>query len=215
MRRVRVLFALVVLTACAHRVPLHGPSGETIEVSRTLASSLELIGPEDKDYAAADAPGATGGAGDGKVSKPFVVKLTQDLAVYRVWAGPTVRDAQGRTSRIGQWWTFDRPSGTLAGYRRRYEVCVQWNTLQWVAQCTLRRGAVVVMGPGQSVSAQTCGDPTGRESYAANDRDWQVYIHEAWNRTGTPAGDLNCPDESHDYQDDPGNIGKPIKATVH
>jgi hypothetical protein len=215
MQRVRVVFALLVLAGCAHRVPVQGPSGETIEVSRALASSLEFVGPDDKDYAAADATGGTGDPGDGKVSKPFVVRLRHDLAVYRLWAGPTVRDALGRTSRIGQWWTFDRPSGTLAGFRRRYEVCVQWDSLRWVAQCTLRRGAVVVIGPGQSVSAQTCGDATGRESYPANDRDWQVYIHEAWNRTGTPSGDLSCPDQSRDYQNDPGNITKPIKANVH
>jgi hypothetical protein len=42
-----------------------------------------------------------------------------------------------------------------------------------------------------------------------------VYIHEAWNRTGTPGGDLSCPDESLDYQNDPRNIAKPIKATIH
>ncbi len=215
MRRVLVVFALVVLTGCAHRVPLHGPSGATIEVPRAVASALELVGPDDKDYAAADATGATGKVGDGKGSTPYVVRLTHDLPVYRLWAGPAVRDAQGRTSRIGQWWTFDRPSGTLAGFRRRYEVCVQWDTLQWVAQCTIRRGAVVVIGPGQSVSAHTCGDPTARESYPANDRDWQVYIHEAWNRTSTPNGDLSCPDERRDYQDDPGNIAKPIKTSVH
>jgi hypothetical protein len=93
MQRVRVVFALLVLAGCAHRVPVQGPSGETIEVSRALASSLEFVGPDDKDYAAADATGGTGDPGDGKVSKPFVVRLRNDLAVYRLWAGPTVRCA--------------------------------------------------------------------------------------------------------------------------
>ena len=100
-------------------------------------------------------------------------------------------------------------SGTLAGFRRKYEVCEKWDTLRWVATCTLRRGAVVVIGPGQSVSAETCGDPTGHERYPVNERDFQVYIHEAWNRTGTPTGDLSCPDESRDYQDDPQDIARP------
>lgn len=80
MQRVRVVFALLVLAGCAQRVPLHGPSGETIGVSRALASSLELVGPQDKDYATADATDATGDPGDGKISKPFVVRLTRDLA---------------------------------------------------------------------------------------------------------------------------------------
>jgi hypothetical protein len=212
MRRALVVVGLIVLIGCASAVRLHGPSGEAIKVPRALASSLELVAADNVDYAAADPAGATGEPGAGKVTKPFVVRLTHDLPVYRLWAGLDVRDAQGRTSRIGQWWTFERPSGTLASFRRRYEVCVEWDTLRWVAQCTLRRGAVVVIGPGQSVSAQTCGDPTGRESYPVNDRALQVYIHEAWKRTGTPNGDLTCPDESRDYQDDPGNIAKPTKA---
>ena len=211
MRRLSVLVAFIVLTGCASRVRVHAPSGETIALARALASSLELVAAGDSAYAEADPAGATGEPGTGKVTKPFVVRLTRDLRVYRLWSGPDVRDAQGRTSRIGQWWTFDRPSGTLAGFRRRYEVCEQWDTLRWVAACTLRRGAVVVIGPGQSVSAETCGDSTGRESYPVNDRDFQVYIHEAWNRIGTPNGDLICPDESRDYQNDPGNIAKPAQ----
>jgi hypothetical protein len=212
MRRAVLVLALIILPACAHRVPLHDASGATVEVPRQLASSLELVGPDDKDYVAADPADATAAPGNGNVSKAVVVRLTRDRPVYRLWAGPAVRDAQGLTSRLGQWWTFDPPSGTRTDFRRRYAVCVKWDTLQWVARCTLRRGAVVVIGPGNSVSAQTCGDPTGRENYPANDRDWQVFIHQAWNRTGTPNGDLSCPDESQDYQDDPGNIAKPISG---
>ena len=211
MRHVVVAIALVAFSGCATATSLHVPSGDTIKVRRAVASSLELVAPGDAGYAAADPTGATGEPGTGKVTKPFVVRLTKDLPVYRLWAGPDVRDAQGRTSRIGQWWTFESPSGTLANFRRRYEVCVQWDSLRWVAQCTLRRGALVVIGPGQSVSAETCGDPTGRESYPVNDRDLQVYIHEAWTRTGTPNGDLSCPDESRDYRDDPENIAKPAR----
>ena len=60
----------------------------------------------------------------------------------------------------------------MASFRRRYEVCEKWDTLRWVAQCTLRRGSVVVIGPGQSVSAQTCEKPG--ESYPAN----RFYVHE-------------------------------------
>ena len=110
-----------------------------------------------------------------------------------------MRDAEGRTSRIGQWWTFEPPAGTLASFRRRYEVCEKWDSLRWVAQCALRRGSVVVIGPGQSVSGQTCGVAT--ESYPATNRDFQVYVHDAWKRT-----DLVCPEESRDYQNDPRDI---------
>ena len=161
------------------------------------------VARDDTDYAQADPAGATGEPGAGKVTRSFVVRLTKETQVYRLWAGPDVRDARGNTSRLGSWWTFDRPSGSLSAYRRRYEVCESWNSLRWVAECTLRAGAVVVMGGGQSVSALTCGDATGREHYPANDRDLQVYIREAFKRVAPPAADLSCPDESRDYPERP------------
>ena len=83
---------------------------------------FERVPVTDPAYAAADPAGATPGVGIGGVTTPYVVRLTRDVSVYRLWAGPSVKDAQGRTSRIGQWWTFDAPSGTLASFRRRYEV---------------------------------------------------------------------------------------------
>ena len=46
--------------------------------------------------------------------------------------------------------------------------------------------------------------PLTRRAYPANDRDLQVYIHEAWNRP-----ELSCPDESRDYEDDPRDISRP------
>jgi hypothetical protein len=86
-------------------------------------------------------------------------------------------------------------------------VCEKWDTLRFVATCTLRRGSVVVIGPGQSVSAQTCDSPG--ESYPPNERDFQLYIHDAWKRTGQPDSELSCPDASRDYQNDPRDISKP------
>ena len=107
MRRLSVLVAVIALAGCASRVRVHVPSGETIALPRAVASSIELVAAGDSAYASADPAGATCEPGAGKVTKPFVVRLTRDLHVYRLWSGPDVRDAQGRTSRIGQWWTFD------------------------------------------------------------------------------------------------------------
>jgi hypothetical protein len=192
--RARVLLiGILTLAACAHGLRLREP----------VASTVEFVPSGDGAYATADPAGATGKPGEGKVIRPYVVRVTRDVKVYRLWDGPDVRDAQGRTSRMGQWWTFEPPSGTLASFRTRYEVCEKWDTLRWVAACTLRRGAVVVIGAGQSVSAQVCGDATRRENYPRNDRDLQVYIREAWTRT-----DLTCPDEREDYQNDPRDISK-------
>jgi len=193
-----VVVALLALACCAHGL-------QQLHRRDPLASSVEIVPDSDRAYAAADPTGATGKPGEGKVTRPYVVRLTKDAKVYRLWAGPEVSDAQGRTSRIGQWWTFEAPSGTLASFRRRYEVCEKWDTLRWVASCTLRRGSVVVIGPGQSVSADTCGNP--KESYPKNDRDLQVYIKDAWSR-----GDLVCPDEKQDYLNDPRDIATPYCA---
>jgi hypothetical protein len=205
---VRVGFVFLATIAACATVPLRAPSGEAIRVPRQVAGGLEFVLAGDAAYAAADPSSAIGAPGIGKVIRPYVVRLTRDLTVYRLWSGPAVKDVQGRTSRIGEWWAFDRPTGTLASYRERYEVCEKWNTLRFVAQCTLRRGAVVVIGPGQSVNAETCGGPSGREQYPANARDFQVYIHAAWTKTGTPDAMLSCPDESQDYRNDPNDISK-------
>jgi hypothetical protein len=212
--RTRILKALVIAAAiaaaaCASVATLSGPAGTRLRVPYVSASALEPVAPGDSAYAAAGPAAATGVPGAGKLVAPYVVRLTRDLPVYRLWPGPDVKDAQGRTSRIGAWWTFEPPAGTLASYRRRYEVCDGWSSLRWVASCTLRRGAVVVVGLGQSVSAATCGKPG--ESYPASDRDVQVYIHEPWKHTGTPGSELSCPDPSRDYENDPQDIAKPAR----
>jgi len=115
-----------------------------------------------------------------------------------------VKDPAGRTNRVGQWWTFDVPSGTQQQYRRRYEICTPWNTLGYIVQCTLRRGAIVAIGPGNSVSASTCGN--GAEAYPPNQHDWQVFIHEAWNRTEGNSPELSCPPDSADKRADPTDL---------
>ena len=193
---VRAFIALSFAAAvgCATGATLRAPSGEPIRVTSVRGGALELVTPGDAAYAAADPAGATGAPGEGKVVKPYVVRLTRDLTVYRLWSG---------NNRMGQWWTFDAPAGTLSSYRARYEVCESWSSLRSVATCTLRRGAVVVIGAGQSVSAQTCGRPN--ERYPANPRDMQVYIREAWKQ-----GKLSCPPAGADYLNDPLDIGAPL-----
>ena len=96
-------------------------------------------------------------------------------------------------------------AGLVSGYRADYEICNGWNDLTWVATCTLKKGSVVVIGPGQSVSAESCGDPTGQETYAANLEDWQVFVSKAWSRSA----ELVCPADTSDYEANPADISKP------
>ena len=175
----------------------------------TLPASLQgkavELATSDPDYARAAVEYAVKPAGQGGVSAALVVQIIQDIPVYRMWNGPDDVNAQGNTNRLGSWWSYDAPRGTVEDYRVAYEICRDWNKLKWVATCTLKAGAVVAIGPGQSVSAQTCGDPTGAEQYPADPIDWQTFINQPWSR----ASELSCPPDSADYQADPQNIAQP------
>ena len=63
---------------------------------------------------------------------------------------------------------------------------------------------MVVIGPGQSVSAETCGPPS-TQSVPANATDWQLYLDKAYSRSA----ELSCPPETEDYEADPNDISKP------
>jgi hypothetical protein len=188
-----VLAVLLPLAACADHAALP-PS---------LAGKVAVIDPGDPSHDRANVAAAVKPEGQGGVSQALVVRLTQDMPVYRMWNGPVTT---GNSNRMGGWWAFDAPRGTREGYRRAYEICGTWNQLVWVAKCTLRQGAVVAIGPGQSVSAQLCGDASGYERYDANPRDWQVYVHQAWTR----GDELACPPETADYRADPANVAQPL-----
>ncbi len=207
------LVSLVV--ACGGPPPAATPqaSGPPAVADSPLPHQLEgkavVLAAEDPDAPRADRAGALKPAGEGGLTAPaLMVRLTADVPVWRLWSGPTKKDADGRTNRLGQWWSYDAPHGSQQGYRNDYEVCVSWNDLTWVAQCTLKKGAVVAIGPGQSVSAKTCGDATGKESYPANPRDWQVWISKVWTRDS----ELSCPAETADYEADDADITQPKKA---
>lgn len=179
-------------------------SAGELSLPKTLEGKVQVLSSSDPDYAKAVVANAIKPAGDGGVSQAVVIKLTEDMTVYRLWNGPAVKDSRGNTNRMGSWWAFDAPTGPVAGYRNDYEVCNAWNQLTWVATCTLKKGSVVAVGPGQSVSAMTCGDPTGKESYPENAAHWQVYIDKAWSRSA----ELVCPPDSADYEANPSDISK-------
>lgn len=182
---------------------------EALKLPANLKGKLEVITSTDPDYAKADLTAAVKPAGEGGITQGLVVRVKEDIPVWRMWSGPDKKDSRGNTNRLGQWWSYDAPHGKQETYRSDYEICLAWNDLTWVAKCTLKKGAVVAIGPGNSVTAQTCGDPTGKESYPANPKDWQTYISKAWSRMGADK-ELDCPSETQDYQADPQNIAKPL-----
>jgi hypothetical protein len=135
-----------------------------------------------------------GEPGQGKMVKGQwqLVKLTEDIPVWRLWAGPQKRDSHGNTNEYGAWWSADAPTGTRKGYRAQYQICKAWNDLTWVTRCTLKKGAVVVVGPGNSVAPPSCGEGS-TEAYPENDHDWQMWISKPWERHGA-GGILECPE---------------------
>lgn len=191
---------MAVLSACA--VPSSVPP-----LPPGLADTVEVLDVADPAYAQANVAAAVKPAGQGGVSQAVVIRLRQDMAVYRLWNGP---GAVAGNNRLGSWWAFDPPRGTQEGYRRAYEICGTWNQLAWVAQCTLKQGAVVAIGPGQSVSAATCADASGFETYGSNGRNWQVYVFQAWQRPDT----LACPPEAVDYPVDPADVSRASPAVA-
>ena len=178
---------------------------ERLSLPAMLDGKAVILTPDDSDYARADLPAAVKAAGEGGLMQGLVIRLTSDIPVWRMWSGPAKKDARGNTNRLGQWWSYDQPRGTQQDYRRSYEICLAWNDLTWVAQCTLKQGSIVAIGPGNSVSAMLCGDPEGKESYPENPVDWQVWVSKAWSRLG-PDKELDCPDEGNDYEANPADI---------
>lgn len=194
-----ILLLMLGLSACA---PMAAQDATTLPAA--WAGKMTLVPATDPAYGQANAVAAEKPPGQGGVTRALVVRLGQDMPVYRLWNGP---QASGQSNRLGSWWAFDTPKGTREGYRRAYEICGTWNELKWVATCTLKAGAVVAVGPGQSVSAATCNDTSGYETYDVNRKDWQVFINQAWNRPN----DLACPPESADYAADPANVAQAAK----
>lgn len=196
--------AAYAVTAC-RTTPVAGPEQQGLGLPAQLQGKAVVVDVNDPDYARAAANEAVKPAGEGGVTEAIVVRLTEDVTVWRMWSGPEKKDARGNTNRMGQWWAYDAPRGTRSEYRGRYEICRAWNDLTWMAACTMKKGAVVAIGPGNSVTPATCADGAGSESYNANTTDWQVYVAKAWSR---PA-ELECPPETSDYAADCKDIAKP------
>ena len=120
-----------------------------------LAGKAQVLNPGDADYAQAVVDKAIQPPGMGGIYAALVVRVTEDIPVYRMWNGPGKSDARGNTNRLGAWWSYDAPGGPVGTYRSEYEICRSWNDLTWVATCTLKKNTVVAIGPGQSVTAET------------------------------------------------------------
>jgi hypothetical protein len=206
--------------------PLPDTIRENVEVLSTFDSKQVVTATEKANYAEqrhvytdlignALKPEGAGGVYEGKV-----LEVKKGFPIYRVYTKKGEPET-GRNNRFGGWWTHLPPGRgiTKAEYRRRYEICESFNRdLDRVVQCRIYPGALLLIGPGQSVSEGTCRKPG--ESYASDTGkdNLQIYIfdmfkHHFLSPNGeTPLQDseryIGCPAESDDRSFDWYSEGK-------
>lgn len=138
--------------------------------------------------------------GLGGISSGVLVRLTEDVPVYRLWNGPKAKlNDYGATNRIGSWWSVDKPAGNVNDYQRANAICREWNDLAWEVKCTLKKGTVVAVGPTQSANCKT-GD-----SFQANSTQ-QIYVDNVASRfVSCPKVESDNPAE-RDFPVDPNQL---------
>jgi len=108
-------------------------------------------------------------------------KVVKPLPVWRAFsANSRVCEQKPYEARLqGSWWSLEDPRRYgKDGYRKGAAVCSIWNDLGKVVHCTVKRGAIVAVGPTQSVKECKCPAPpeVSVESYGPTDQ-WQVYVN--------------------------------------
>ena len=108
---------------------------------------------------------ALGKTGEGKLCAGKVYEATAAVTVYRVW-----NQAKSYTE-FGKWWSLGKPMGTVASYREENAICPEWSELNQLTRCTVKLGARIVVGPGQSAScmAMVYDKSPVNQVYMAND----------------------------------------------
>lgn len=96
----------------------------------------------------------------------YVAKQNAHILLFRSW------DSTRTMSELGEWWALKSPRGDIAEYRRDYQICYQDTPLDKLTLCSLKAGAKVVIGTGQSM---TCSDSVSYQVSATK----QVYVENA------------------------------------
>jgi hypothetical protein len=201
-----LLFALGLLSSC------QCPETQFVYLPVALQGKVEKVEVCRADHCYEDVlKQALLGENQGGIADDGVLlKTTADVPVYRLWDGPVVRD-NGTTNRIGDWWVVDKPSGDKTGYQQKNAICTSWNAMKWVAECTLKKGALVVVGSTQSMD---CALPNGTEKYPANP-SIQLYVDDV--KHNVRCGNYKKPDmptpndnNKYDYEADPQELSREL-----
>lgn len=158
---------LILLTGCSS-VPTHKASTDAhaCEGSTALPPNFSAyFEPVDDPTLLNEALGEPN-EGELCQGQVYVAEEATQVQIYRAW------NSTNPGSRLGHWWAFDEPSGTVASYREDYEICYQWSPLDKMVSCTLTPGTKVVVGNGQSAQ---CSEYLSYPVSATQ----QVYIDKA------------------------------------
>ena len=101
--------------------------------------------------------------GGGYLCSAKTFAITQPVRLYRLI------DSAQPYSKLGSFWSLDRPTGTRDDYRAKFAICQQWSQLDRLLSCDVRPGTQIVVGTTQSAD---CGQGISFPKTAAN----QVFV---------------------------------------
>jgi hypothetical protein len=117
---------------------------------------------------------AQGESGQGRLCAGKVFVAEKPVTVYRVW------DSTHSYTAYGSWWSLSDPQGPRDNYRKEEDICPEWSALDRMSACSLKVGAKVVIGPGQSVNCNnnlSYPPSSVNQVYIPNDsRNNKVYV---------------------------------------
>ena len=61
-------------------------------------------------------------------------KKGSDVVVFPTWKSTY------EGSKLGEWWTFDKPAGSISTFRKEYAICVEWSPIDMLVGCRLEPG---------------------------------------------------------------------------
>ncbi|KZN44687.1 hypothetical protein [Pseudoalteromonas luteoviolacea] len=106
--------------------------------------------------------------GKGGLCTAQVFIAREDVTIWRAW------NSEYNGSKLGKWWTFNKPLGSISKYRRENVICPSYSPLDMLVSCKLKAGTEVVVGPGQSAQ---CSEYF---TYPASKTN-QIYVADAKN----------------------------------
>ena len=84
------------------------------------------------------------GPEQGDLCQAKAYRVNRSFEVFRGW------NSNNPGSELGKWWAFTMPAGRISEYREDFAICPSWSPLDMMTRCTLKEGAKVVLGTGQS-----------------------------------------------------------------